>query len=431
MKHDELVKRAQFLLEKLGYPWEMMPLMYVILKSADGDVHKAHQRIDEGKRTLKTYDALVKSSLDPNSDRLTEDDEDENISVTRTNSTIRSRSSSLSRSRSCSRQAETPRADDRALNLDTKFKPSTSSSSTGCDRDDGDCIAFDDSASVVRAHGPRSATGRRSRSRTQSRRYAHVADSGSAPNRSPVPAEEPTIYDSLVEAVSKKTRSFSPAREPEDLQTSHKSPEREEHQTQPYEAYLESVRRSKKSFTLKDSTGTEPTDECYDKEKEQRIPYSLPKSSFDRLDLLKKPNGLAFPMYKYNGLETNNFALPLLLPGLEAVNRTLYSTHFPAQLLPSSLYPSVSSESTTVPMFHTHFLGYQPPLQLPHVDHFYRKEQQQQQQQQQQVLAEPKEQTTSSSPSNNRLTPPKGAFFYATAVENSLSAQQASIATIH
>uniref|UniRef100_A0A182MDJ3 Uncharacterized protein n=1 Tax=Anopheles culicifacies TaxID=139723 RepID=A0A182MDJ3_9DIPT len=382
---------------------------------------------------MKTYEALVKSSLDPNSDRLTEeDDEDENISVTRTNSTIRSRSSSLSRSRSCSRQAETPRADDRALNLDTKFKPSASSSSTGCDRDDADCIAFDDSASVVRAHGARSTTGSSGRSRTQSKRYTHGVDSGSAPNRSPVPAEEPTIYDSLVEAVSKKARSFSPAREPEDLQTSHKSPEQEEHQSQPYEAYLESVRRSKKSFTLiKDASAAEPSsDECYDKEKEQRIPYSLPKSSFDRLDQLKKPNGLAFPMYKYNGLEANNFALPLLLPGLEAVNRTLYSTHFPAQLLPSSLYPSVSSESTTVPMFHTHFLGYQPHLQLPHVDHFYRKEQQQQQQQQQ-TLAEPKEQTTSSSPSNNRLTPPKGAFFYASAVENSLTAQQASIATIH
>lgn len=44
---DELVKRSQWLLEKLHYPWEMMPLMYVILKGADGDVHKAHQRIDE------------------------------------------------------------------------------------------------------------------------------------------------------------------------------------------------------------------------------------------------------------------------------------------------------------------------------------------------------------------------------------------------
>ncbi|EAL41513.3 AGAP004050-PC [Anopheles gambiae str. PEST] len=442
---DELVKRAQWLLEKLGYPWEMMPLMYVILKSADGDVQKAHQRIDEGKRHIKTYEALVKSSLDPNSDRLTEDDdEDENISVTRTNSTIRSRSSSLSRSRSCSRQAETPRADDRALNLDTKFKPSASSSSTGCDRDDGDCSAFDDSASVVRGHG-RTAHSTGSRGRSHSKRYhtlpaehigSHMA---AAQSRSPAPDDEPvvsvSVYESLVEAASKKTRTFSPPRgEAEDLHAARKASPHDERDeptpAQPYEAYLESVRRSKKCFALKDSEapGEEPTG--YEKEKEPRIPYSLPKSTFERLDLLKKPNGLTFPMYKYSGIEPNNFALPLLLPGLEAVNRTLYSTPFPAQLLPSSLYPSVSSESTTVPMFHTHFLGYQPPLQLPHVEHFYRKEQQQQQQQQQ-GLAEPKEPTSSSSPGSNRLTPPKGAFFYASAVENSLTAQQASIATIH
>ncbi|XP_035900533.1 uncharacterized protein LOC118506880 isoform X2 [Anopheles stephensi] len=431
---DELVKRAQWLLEKLGYPWEMMPLMYVILKSADGDVQKAHQRIDEGKRTIKTYEALVKSSLDPNSDRLTEDDEDENISVTRTNSTIRSRSSSLSRSRSCSRQAETPRADDRALNLDTKSKPSTSSSSgTGCDRDDGDCITFDDSASVVRAtHASRSATRMsRGRSRSQTKRYSQTVESTNAPSRSPGPDEEPSVYKSLAEAASKMARSFIPAREPEDLHTTtHKSPEREDNPSQPYEAYLESVRRSKKSFPHKDAEGvTESAEDCYDKEKEHRIPYSLPKSTFDRLDLLKKPNGLPFPMYKYNELEANNFPLPLLLPGLEAVNRTLYTAHFPTHLLPSSLYPPVSSESTTAPIFHTHFLGYQPQMQLPHVEPFYRKEQQQQQLQQ--TLAEPKEQTTSSSPSNNRLTPPKGTFFYASAVENSLTAHQASIATIH
>lgn len=45
---DELVRQSQQLLEKLHYPWEMMPLMYVILKGANGDVAKAHQRIDEG-----------------------------------------------------------------------------------------------------------------------------------------------------------------------------------------------------------------------------------------------------------------------------------------------------------------------------------------------------------------------------------------------
>uniref|UniRef100_T1E2W2 Putative doublesex n=1 Tax=Psorophora albipes TaxID=869069 RepID=T1E2W2_9DIPT len=53
---DELVKRSQYLLEKLHYPWEMMPLMYVILKGADGDVQKAHQRIDEGMGVWRCWD---------------------------------------------------------------------------------------------------------------------------------------------------------------------------------------------------------------------------------------------------------------------------------------------------------------------------------------------------------------------------------------
>uniref|UniRef100_A0A182SJX2 Uncharacterized protein n=1 Tax=Anopheles maculatus TaxID=74869 RepID=A0A182SJX2_9DIPT len=218
------------------------------------------------KRMIKAFEARVKSSLDPNSDRLTEDDEEENISVTRTNSTIRSRSSSLSRSRSCSRHAETPRADDRALNLDTKSKPSTSSSSgTGCDRDDGDCIAFDDSASMVGVtHGSRSATRvSRGRSRSQTKRYSHAVESTNARSRSPVPDEEPSVYKSLAEAASKMARSFIPAREPEDLHSTHKSPEREDNPSHPYEAYLESVRRSKKSFTLKEAEGVAESSEEY------------------------------------------------------------------------------------------------------------------------------------------------------------------------
>lgn len=56
---DELVKRSQWLLEKLRYPWEMMPLMYVILKGADGDVHKAHQRIDEGMGVLPEWGPMM------------------------------------------------------------------------------------------------------------------------------------------------------------------------------------------------------------------------------------------------------------------------------------------------------------------------------------------------------------------------------------
>ncbi|KAL1379061.1 hypothetical protein pipiens_015180 [Culex pipiens pipiens] len=54
MFNDELVKRSQYLLEKLNYPWEMMPLMYVILKGADGDVQTAHRRIDEASSNPQT-----------------------------------------------------------------------------------------------------------------------------------------------------------------------------------------------------------------------------------------------------------------------------------------------------------------------------------------------------------------------------------------
>ncbi|XP_058118313.1 lateral signaling target protein 2 homolog [Anopheles coustani] len=490
---DELVKRAQWLLEKLSYPWEMMPLMYVILKSADGDVQKAHQRIDEvcvdkakskircncfgvqklkvigshthavphtatttktlldisnqtkkkpslqsintkkAKRSIKTYE-LVKSSLDRNhSDRLTEeDDEDENISVTNhTNSTGRSRSSSRSRSRSCSRHVETPRADERALNLDTKYKPASTSASSR--EDDREPLAFDEGSTVISHGRPASSHQHHHHHLHQHHhhpaKYSQTEEVDHQPSsNSPVSVEEPTtVYDVVVETGGKRARArLSPAQEAEQ-----KSPAPET--TQHYEAYLDSVRRSKKSATAKEPTDTQDATagESYEKEKEMRIPYSLPKSTFDRLDLLKKPNGLNLPaLYKYNAID-NNFAFPLLLPGLGAANRTLYPTPFSAQLLPSTLYQSVSSESTTIPMFQTHFLGYQPPLQLP--EHFYRSkeqqqqlEQQQQQQQQQQLQAlEPKEPTSTDSTS-----PPKATLFYATTVDNSIASQQASIATI-
>uniref|UniRef100_A0A1Q3FTW2 Putative doublesex-and mab-3-related transcription factor 1 n=1 Tax=Culex tarsalis TaxID=7177 RepID=A0A1Q3FTW2_CULTA len=102
---DELVKRSQYLLEKLNYPWEMMPLMYVILKGADGDVQTAHRRIDEARETL--FRRTNREDID-----------DENISVTgRTNSTSLSRCSSTYRSRSHS----PPHPDEEGvLNLDTK-----------------------------------------------------------------------------------------------------------------------------------------------------------------------------------------------------------------------------------------------------------------------------------------------------------------------
>lgn len=36
------------LLERFNYPWEMMPLILVILKDAEADVEEASRRIDEG-----------------------------------------------------------------------------------------------------------------------------------------------------------------------------------------------------------------------------------------------------------------------------------------------------------------------------------------------------------------------------------------------
>lgn len=64
LSDDELVKRSQYLLEKLNYPWEMMPLMYVILKGADGDVQTAHRRIDEGMAECSELGTLI-SQIQP------------------------------------------------------------------------------------------------------------------------------------------------------------------------------------------------------------------------------------------------------------------------------------------------------------------------------------------------------------------------------
>nr|CAI5841719.1 unnamed protein product [Callosobruchus analis] len=44
----DLLKDCQKLLEKFKYPWEMMPLMYAILKNAHADLEEASNRIDEG-----------------------------------------------------------------------------------------------------------------------------------------------------------------------------------------------------------------------------------------------------------------------------------------------------------------------------------------------------------------------------------------------
>lgn len=44
----DLLEDCQKLLERFKYPWEMMPLMYAILKDAKADLEEAARRIDEG-----------------------------------------------------------------------------------------------------------------------------------------------------------------------------------------------------------------------------------------------------------------------------------------------------------------------------------------------------------------------------------------------
>lgn len=46
---DVFLDYCQKLLEKFRYPWELMPLMYVILKDAGADIDEASRRIEEGK----------------------------------------------------------------------------------------------------------------------------------------------------------------------------------------------------------------------------------------------------------------------------------------------------------------------------------------------------------------------------------------------
>lgn len=45
---DLLLDLSQKMIEKFHYPWEMMPLLYVILKYAKGDVEEASRELYEG-----------------------------------------------------------------------------------------------------------------------------------------------------------------------------------------------------------------------------------------------------------------------------------------------------------------------------------------------------------------------------------------------
>nr|BAO23811.1 doublesex splice variant D [Cyclommatus metallifer finae]BAV13581.1 doublesex splice variant D3 [Cyclommatus metallifer finae]BAV13582.1 doublesex splice variant D4 [Cyclommatus metallifer finae]BAV13583.1 doublesex splice variant D5 [Cyclommatus metallifer finae]BAV13584.1 doublesex splice variant D6 [Cyclommatus metallifer finae] len=53
----DLLEDCHKLLERFKYPWEMMPLMYAILKDAP-DLEEASKRIDEGKRVVYEYSKM-------------------------------------------------------------------------------------------------------------------------------------------------------------------------------------------------------------------------------------------------------------------------------------------------------------------------------------------------------------------------------------
>ncbi|XP_062122187.1 protein doublesex isoform X2 [Drosophila sulfurigaster albostrigata] len=52
---DVFLDYCQKLLEKFRYPWELMPLMYVILKDAGTDIDEASRRIEEGQYVVNEY----------------------------------------------------------------------------------------------------------------------------------------------------------------------------------------------------------------------------------------------------------------------------------------------------------------------------------------------------------------------------------------
>ncbi|XP_055525835.1 uncharacterized protein LOC129718783 isoform X2 [Wyeomyia smithii] len=303
---DELVKRSQGLLEKLNYPWEMMPLVYVILKGCDGDVQKAHQRIDEGNAVIKSY-FLRDRSIDP----LTEDDE--NISVTRTNSTSPSRFSSRSRSQSRSRQADTPR-DDGVLNLDTKTTKASGNE---------DHFIYDDS-SKLRSN-----------------------DSEDLKSRL-----EEVYHSSVEQECNQRERRFSPAKEIESRSVQKAQVENG------YESSAAVRNIKRKKITQKEESSTES---CATKEK--------PASFLTQLDLLKN----TLPIHKYSTLEQNNFQIPLSIPHPlpDLVNRVIY----PADFIPYLFHPYQSTGSeTNLPMFPNSFVSCPPQRFFSISEDCYQKE---------------------------------------------------------
>lgn len=56
-----LLEKSQKMIERFNYPWEMMPLLYVILKYANGDLEEATNQLSEGKQLLLRNNAYEKT----------------------------------------------------------------------------------------------------------------------------------------------------------------------------------------------------------------------------------------------------------------------------------------------------------------------------------------------------------------------------------
>lgn len=55
---DMLLEKSQKMIERFNYPWEMMPLLYVILKYANGDLEEATNQLSEGKQIANAIHIL-------------------------------------------------------------------------------------------------------------------------------------------------------------------------------------------------------------------------------------------------------------------------------------------------------------------------------------------------------------------------------------
>nr|AGW99160.1 DSX-F [Mayetiola destructor] len=57
-KAEILLDKSQKMIERFHYPWEMMPLLYVILKYANGDLDEATNQLNEGQDFIGKYSRM-------------------------------------------------------------------------------------------------------------------------------------------------------------------------------------------------------------------------------------------------------------------------------------------------------------------------------------------------------------------------------------